>query len=257
MENNLSLEALAEVLEEKRTPQTPPKTALPSLASLLADADALPQSALYLGLAEDGLPVLLNLQDPTPGPILITGDSASGKTALLKMIARGIDLLHSPTSAQYCIITNHTDEWKAFEGGKNSVGVYALENEGTSAILESLVEWARNNKSKQSSVILLLDGLDTAIQLGGLAEQNLRWLLLRGASRNVWPLITLNANQAEALQEWLAFFRTRLFGQILNAESAALLTGSQVLKVNDLIAGSQFSLREENQLLKFWVPLIE
>lgn len=261
MENNyptpLILETLTEIAVERLAPQTPPKTALPSLASLLADANSLPHDALYLGLAEDGLPILLNLQDPTPGPILIAGDATSGKTALLKMIARGIALLHSPLEAQYCILTNHADEWADFEKSPNSVGVYPIQADAASAMLEALVEWARNNKSKESSVILFIDRLDEVIQLGGLSEQNLRWLLLRGPSRNVWPLVTLTAEQALQHQEWLAFFRTRLFGQTANPEAASLLTGVASLKINDLISGSQFAMREGTELLKFWIPLID
>ena len=261
MENNnrfdLMLETLTEAVEGKRTPQTPPTTALPSLASLLADSNSLPQEALYLGLAEDGLPVLLNLNDPTPGPILATGDESSGKTSLLNMIARGVDLVHSPSEVQYCIITNHIDEWNHFDKSENSVGMYPIQHDSTSTILESLVEWAHSNKGKQNSVILFVDDLYEVSKLGGLTEQHLRWLLLRGPSRNVWPIVTVNSAKATQLPEWLTFFRTRFFGQTKDTEIAKVITGTSLFKINDLIAGSQFAMREGNKLLKFWVPTIE
>ena len=54
------------------------------LAQTLSKFGKLPNSALFLGIAFDGLPILLNLSDPTPGPILVAGDQASGKRALLQ-----------------------------------------------------------------------------------------------------------------------------------------------------------------------------
>ena len=113
------IDAFVEVAEEERALQPAPAPDLRTLKSVLADSAPLPHEALFLGLAEDELPVLLNLYDPTPGPILITADKASGKTNLLQTIARAADLLHSPSEVQYAIITLHPDEWKNFHGNQN------------------------------------------------------------------------------------------------------------------------------------------
>lgn len=255
---DLMINALTELVDGKQTLQTPPATGLPSLTALLAESNALPQEALYLGLAEDGLPVLLNLYDPTPGPILVAGDQSSGKTALLKMIARAVDLLHTPTEVQYCIVSNHSDEWNRFDKSENCVGIYPIETETLTTILESLVEWARTNKgNQQSSVLLLIDNLQEVTKLGGLPEQHLRWLLLRGPSHNVWPIITLNSANTDQMQEWISLFRTRFFGQITDEQIAQIITNSAQFQLDNLIAGSQFVMRDGKKMLKFWVPLID
>src|SRR5436190_17462018 len=126
---DLMIDAMTELADEKRASSTRPAAGLPSLKSLLAEAHALPEEALYLGLGEDGLPVLLNPFDPTPGPLLVTGEAESGKTTLLKMIARAVDILHSPSAVQYCIITNHAEEWERFERSENCVGIYPIQHE--------------------------------------------------------------------------------------------------------------------------------
>lgn len=255
---DLMIDEIAQLAEEKRADSARPSAGLPSLKSLLAETNSLPQEALYLGHAEDGLPILLNLLDPTPGPLLVTGDQESGKTTLLKMIARAVDLIHSPSEVQYCIITKHEAEWERFEKSENCAGVYPIQHEATSGILESLVEYAHNNKgNQQSSVLLLVDDLHETAKLGGLTEQNLRWLLLRGPKRQVWPIVTLNSAKADELQDWLTFFRTRLFGQTADSGDAQAITGTSLFKLNDLVNGSQFAMREGNKLLKFWVPLID
>jgi hypothetical protein len=255
--SDLIFESLTELAEENRANRPVSTPGLPSLKSVLADAGSIPGGAIFLGLAEDGLPVLLNLYDPVPGPILITADHASGKTSLLKMIARAAEYLHDPSKVQYGIITAHPAEWIKFQNSKANAGIYSVHDAGANEILQSLVTWAHNNKGEQQSILLLIDNLEAAVKLGDQAEQNLRWLLLRGPSRSVWPIITLNADRAGELKDWLDFFRTRLFGHIDEAHIALAVTGASDAALNRLMTGSQFSMREEKNWLKFRAPAID
>lgn len=253
---DLMLEAMTEIIREekanKESPQTQPMPALPSLRKVLADISPLPREALFLGMANDGLPILLNLFDPVPGPILIAGDSSSGKTKLLQIIARAAEFLHSSDAVQYGIITAKPDEWKDLYGSENNAGVYFSQEENAGELLQSLVTWAHRNKGEQQSILLLIDGLESITKLDEQVQQNLRWLLLRGPSRRVWPFITLNADQVEAQKEWLEFFHTRLFGHIDEEKHVQALTGEGSL--DHLNKGTEFAIREGDKLLTFWLP---
>ncbi len=114
---------------------------------------------------------------------------------LLQTIARASELLHSPAEVQYGVITQYPDEWINFQENQNNAGIYATQDNTTQELLQSLVTWAHNNKGDQQSILLLIDDLEAVTKLDQQAEQNLRWLLLRGPSRRVWPIITLNASQ--------------------------------------------------------------
>lgn len=254
---SLMIEALTELAEEEQAHHATPLADLPTLRSVVADASPLPQEALFLGLAEDGLPVLLNLYDPIPGPILITGDQASGKTSLLQMIARAVELLHQPSEVQYGVITQYPNEWTNFQHNQNNAGIYTTQDNDTQELLQSLVTWAHNNKSDGQSILLLIDDLEAMTKLDQQAEQNLRWLLLRGPSRRVWPITTINANQANNIKTWLDFFRTRLFGYIRDPRDSHFVTSHPDKSLDDLIAGSQFTMLEGNNWLNFWVPVID
>lgn len=256
---DLMLTALTEIMQEEKAknaaPLSPPAPALPTLSQVLTQLAPLPQNTLFLGMANDGLPVLLNLHDPVPGPILIAGDTSSGKTKLLQTIACATDMLHTPDLVQYAIITPKPDEWKNLYGSENNAGIYNTNEENTKELLEALVKWAHQNKGEGQSVLLLIDDLDALLKLDETARQSLRWLLLRGPSRRVWLFLTLNASYAEVQKEWLEFFRTRLFGSVENSEHAYALTGDQTL--DHLSTGDEFAMREGNQLLKFWLPRID
>jgi hypothetical protein len=254
---DLMMEALTELVQDEQAPQTAPMPGLPTLKSVLADISPLPSEALFLGLAEDGLPVLLNLYDPVPGPILISADKDSGKTTLLKTIARAADLLHSPSEVQYGVITPYPDEWKKFHGNQNNAGIYFTQDDNARELLQSLVTWAHHNKGEEQSILLLIDDLEAITKLDEQAGQNLRWLLLRGPSRRIWPFITLNASRSHDLKDWLEFFRTRLFGHVENSDDAYLLIGNRNQTLDHLTAGTQFTLRENNELLVFSAPPID
>jgi len=211
----MMMEALTELKPEidaarqlKRAPAMPP------LDEVLAEFGPLPPEALFLGVASDGLPLLLNLHDPIPGPILIAGDSGTGKTALLQTIAAAAGKTHQPEELQFGALTSHPDEWS------------------------------------------VLEDLEVASNLDFDARQNLRWLLLRGPARRVWPIITVNTNRMENILPWLDAFHTRVFGAIKDSQHVQKLAAENA-ELNSLNTGSQFVLREGDDWLRFWIPSID
>jgi len=255
---SLMIDALTELVEEEQVQHAspPPASDLPTLRSVITEASPLPNTALFLGLAEDDLPVLLDLYDPIPGPILIVADEAGGKTSFLQMIARATELLHNPSEVQSGVITQHPDEWENFKDNQSVVGIYATHENVAHELLQSLVTWAHNNKEKGQSILLLVDDLEAITKLDQQAEQNMRWLLLRGPSRRVWPIVTINSSRANAMEAWLAFFRTRLFGHTKDASNSHFIANDPD-KVFDNLAASQFTMREGNNWLNFWAPAID
>src|SRR5215475_5945149 len=98
----LMLEAMAELKPEiDSARRTEAKPGLPSLGEVLAEIGPMPIEAMFLGVASDEWPVLLNLHDPVPGPILIAGDAGTGKTALLQTIALAATMMHQPEQLQF------------------------------------------------------------------------------------------------------------------------------------------------------------
>ena len=250
------IDALTEFADEEQALRPTPASGLPTLDSVIVEASPLPRTALFLGLAEDNLPVLLDLYDPIPGPILIIADKDSGKTELLQMIARAAELSHAPADVQFGIITQYPDEWKNFQGNQSIVGIYATQDNNTSELLQSLVAWAHSNKGEGQSILLLIDDLEAVTKLDQQTEQNLRWLLLRGPSRRVWPIVTLNASRAQDMEAWLEFFRTRLFGRIQDTHVSQLIANDSN-KIFDGLSASKFTMREGNNWLNFWAPAID
>ena len=258
---SMMLEALAELkpeLDAARRSEQPqqPIPSQPPLHDVLAEFGPMPNEALFLGVASDGLPVLLNMHDPVPGPLLVCGDGGTGKTAFLQTLAVAAGQMHHPEELQFGVLTSHPDEWNSLENIPNNVGVFPLYHRSAEDFILSLASWAHGNKTSQQSVLLLLDDLEAATNMEFDAKQNLRWLLLRGPARRVWPITTLNPNRMENILPWLDAFHTRIFSPIRDSGQTRLL-GAESASLNSLNSGTQFSLREGENWLRFWIPCID
>ncbi len=247
------LQDLAELPEEIRAPQERPHDDRPALKRVLKDIGPLPRAALFLGIADDELPVLLNLADPVPGPILVAGDSGSGKTRLLHVIAEAITQSHDPDDLRFAVIAEQPGEWEELSSSPNCEGILSFNEPLTVNYVGSLVNWGHNNRRSDEFVVLLIDGVE-GLHADGALHQSLRWLLLRGPARRIWPIATLKATRASAVSQWLPSFRTRLCGHIASDRDLTPLVGTLDCSFERLSAGSQFAMREGKSWLPFWLP---
>ena len=250
---SIALQALTELKSETDSSSSPVPAA-PVLSDVLAELGPLPLEALLLGLATDGLPVLLNLYDPHPGPMLIAGDAGSGKTAFLQTIAHSVVQTHSSNDVQYAVLTNYPEEWETIVGAPHRIGIFPVGSKGTQDFLQSLTAWAHSNKNTKQCVLLLVDDLESVASLDLEAVRNFRWLLLRGPARRIWPIVTLSAPRYGQVIAWLQNFRTRVFGRIANGQVAEAIAGENALVLGQLEARIQFSMREKENWLRFWLP---
>jgi hypothetical protein len=241
-----------------------PIPSVPALRDVLAEIGSIPPEALFLGIAADGLPVLLNLHDAHPGPLLIAGDAGSGKTDFLRTIAQAAAQTHRPADLQFGVVTSYPDEWESTQGISHRVGVFPIGHPSAQEFIHSLAAWAHSNKHTHQCMLLLIDDLELLASLEPESVQDFRWLLLRGTARRVWPIVTMNAPRYGQVASWLQNFRTRIFGRVANGQVAEALGADPASGLNQLEARIQFSLREKDQRsgalsatenwLRFWLP---
>jgi hypothetical protein len=229
-------------------------TGYPALEEVLARLLPLPENGLFLGVASDGLPVFLNLKDPRPGPLLLLGDSHTGKTDFLRGVARGASLAYHPQFLRFAVVTSYPNEWAGWEGSPHCHGVLKPADPRLNDLLIDLL--ARTQAGNNSEAILLLvDDLGSLMDCALDFLENLRCLLENGTARQMWTIATLNADQAVALPNWLGAFHTRLFGRIKDPQLADRLTFMPGANLRTLLSGRQFCIRERNHWLRFWLPL--
>ncbi len=250
----LPLETLTELAPEIQSARADPRTVLPALSEVLEEFSPLPGAALFLGLASDGLPVLLNLKDPLPGAILLVGDAGCGKTSLLQNIARTLTRTFRSEEVRALILTERPEEWKDLAGGRQEVLSYR--DDRIADVLADTSKWAHQNQDDRQFRLLLMDHFESLpAQLE--ANPDLRWLLVRGPARHVWPIAAVNAERFEKGPALVGACRTHLFGHMEDEHRGRALEGMGLPSFRSLASGSQFMMREGNAWIQFWVPNLD
>ena len=254
----LALDAYQEIQAELRQEQLPlPVTPQASAAGVAPKPPTgFPAGSLLLGMAEDGLPLLLDLYDPAPGPLLVAGDGGSGKTALLHSLARSAGL-QDPGDIQFGVVTPFPEEWTALENLPHCLGIWPAYHPSAQGFLSQLVSWAEALPATRQAILLLFDGFDLVSGGESQAQHDLRWLLLYGPERHIWPVVSVNPARLARLQAWLEYFHTRLLGQVKHIHNARMLLDDPQASLSGLLPCKQFALSQPGSLLKFWLPPLE
>lgn len=210
---------------------------------------------LPLGLEENGLPLLLDLYDPTGGPLLVAGDGSSGKTAFLQSLAKASDL-KDPGEIQFGVLTPFPEEWKVEETYPNCMGIWPAYHPTAGSFLRQLISWAEVLGESRQAVLILLDGLDLLSSCGFQFQHTLRWLLKYGSERHIWPIVTVNPGKLNHLASWLDYFQTRVVGQVKRSETAHALVNDPEIDLAALLPGCQFCLSRPAGWVKFWLSQV-
>jgi hypothetical protein len=164
--------------------------------------------------------------------------------------------MFDPRDLQFGVVTPSPEEWLGLNQSEHCAGLIPVYENGAMDFVLSLNAWAHANKSRQS-VILLIDGLDKIVSWNNNAIDDLRWLLMRGPSRRVWPIVTLNSTQVLQTKDLIPYFRTIIYGSIKDRRLLGEMTKSDNKDLDELTAGIQFAMKEGNEWLRFWIPRLE
>ena len=213
------------------------------LERLLGLFSPLPREALCLGTATEDDPVLLNLWEPSPGPILLVGDRGAGKTSFLRGIAWGAHILHPPSEVQFGVLSDDPEEWHGFNSLSSCVNVFPVADRQALHFLNSLYLWSQEVRAANQSVLLLLDGLEDLLQVCPETKGYLHWLLKHGPACRIWPIVSVDLSRLSEVKGWLGSFRTCIFARTTLAVTG-LLPGGESHQFQTLRTGQDFILCE-------------
>lgn len=241
--------------EIEASPALPPR---PDLTQVLEEIGPLLSGTIFLGLTEDGTPLLHDLfpaeeGEATAGPLLVTGDARSGKTAFLQNLAASLD---ADGDLLFAVITSRLAEWEPFEALPSSLGIWPGRPASIGRLLGQLCPWAESPR-RHAGVILLIDDLELVTEAGAEVRRDLRYLLLYGPERGIWPVTTLRASQVGARRTWLDYFTSRVYAHVASAPLAEYLTDDAQAQLGDLLPGVQYLLKLPDGWLKFWIPALK
>ena len=224
------------------------------LDKILAACAPLPSQALFVGIADDGLPVLFNLRSASPTPVLVAADAGAGKTRLLQTIARAAEFNNDPKDLQYAVLTEHPAEWAGLEHAPHCQAILLFHHALTTGYLNSAASAADLAPSAQ--LVLFIDGFEALASDADLRHAT--EILLESTPVNVWPFVTLNTSIAQAAIPLLEAFKILLFGYMRDLKGVRGLAGrSDTSGIHELQPPSQFAVRQAESWLSFWLPEVD
>ena len=259
----LGLEAYHQIQEELvlRPEATTRTTRAPLLQEVLGDLIPLPPNALFLGVCEDGLPLMLELSNPAPGAVLIAGDYLPATRYALHALIASLYALNDPDDLHLHWVTTNPDAMPDVAASPHCKSIYSPYERVVGDLVGSLAEIAEQRRySRQGGAVqfLILDNL--SLLLGHLEDHGwsvLKWLLLNGPASQVWVVATLEAAQAPELgSRWLQLFPTRLLTRVEDPKLSRFLLG-QGADLGGLIPGEQAVVRSGEYVLDVWLPRVD
>lgn len=218
----------------------------------------LPQLTVLFGRCEDGLPLLMDLQDPSAGAILINSGSKDHARYLMKSVLTSAKMINSSHQVQYTLITPQPETFgsllfqshchKHYHPNHREAGQYVLD-------ISALVEQRYSGRRRGPALLLSIDDLE-AFERGSLDEEafsHLQWIMHEGPSVGVWPIVTADLEGRGSFEEDLiSEFGTKIFDLSHYAPEPALNYG----RGSPFLHQPSFEISIGADALRFSVPVV-
>jgi hypothetical protein len=241
----------------------------PSLRELLMNSSSLPAQTAILGVAnDDQLPVLLDLNDPAPGSLLVVGDERQQALDLLRVAVISVALRNTARGVQFIVFSHRSETWNQWvdEQGlrRYSLAIVSADSTQAHEWIYRLADWAEQRDSGQYSgppVVVLFDTLSFMTRLLPDARQRLENLIRSGPDVRIWSIAAISTALAGSLGRQLEGFDTRIWGYTEDPAVYTRLAGVPAADARNLGSPGQFAVRVgpagDPDWLKFRLPSLD
>ncbi|MDW8068416.1 MAG: DNA translocase FtsK [Anaerolineae bacterium] len=245
------------------------------LLPLLRGLRNVPPVTAVLGIADDGVPLLIRLSSPDVAHILVAGTTGSGKTALLRAMVLSLAYFNPVRGGLRLVLID--PKGRAFgdlEGLPHLARPVICEPGEAVEALGSLVRFmeVRSREGNQerrgngnplspdalSTCILVIDELVDLLMVAGVeAERPLVRLLQRGREARIHVVAATQKPTAAAIGSLVkANFPVRVCGKVTSPEDARVATGWKGTGAERLLGRGDFLAVAEGQLHRFQAAYI-
>ncbi|MBP7693974.1 MAG: DNA translocase FtsK [Anaerolineales bacterium] len=226
------------------------------LKTLLRGLSRVPAATACLGLAEDGRPLLLRLNSPEVGHVLIAGRTGSGKTELMRTLLVSLALTQRQADLQFLLIDPKTRGLAPLAHLPHCLAPVIMEPPAALAWLTRLTaEMERRDRANLSRprIVIAIDELAELLHgAGPPAEAALTRLVQRGREAGLHVIAGVQKPSAAVVGPLLkANFPVRLVGHVASAEDARVASGVAGSGAEHLLGRGDFLAIAAGQRLRF------
>ena len=243
-------------------------------------ADVVPPTTATLGLDVEGTPLLLRLDSPDVDPVLIAGDTRSGKSSLLRGMALSLALHNSPERLRLLLL-DCTGDAVAFRGLEDLPHLACPVAYGPVEAIVSL-RWALRAMSRRAhmrpsaedeltfgdedegassspqgdepALVIMVDGADALCLSSNrrAASEGLdafRKLLSNGSRHGIHMVVA--SERPDVMIEVSEDWRSHIAGAVSSVEAARIATGLKGSGANALLGMGDFMVSLNAELIRF------
>lgn len=163
----------------------------------IMDEVEFPDNAVFLGVAEDGFPVLFNVLDEKVPNILIW----QGRVDILKVIAEYIMRVQKgnrrKTDIEFLILTSNPEHWKFLYNMSPTdlrqtpcIAVALINSDLADQLILSLASWVHDSKKAGKTVLVLVDDISKMFDMEFNVLNNMKYVLHNGSRKSVFVIGT-------------------------------------------------------------------
>jgi hypothetical protein len=233
-----------------------------TVRGLVESVQPVPPYSTVFGTCEDGLPFLMDLKDPSPGAILISGDKQTGKSRLLRSMLTASSLINPSSKVNYCLITSKDREFYNLTNKPHCLAAASPYDRSASELLmemSAITEQRRNGRHRGPVVILAIDDLAKIAhkRMDYDVFVHFKWLLEEGPKSHIWPIVTIDVQHIKKVDKrLLSAFGSLFFSNVQSPRLLEEITASYPPPANNLYPGYQFEFLYAGGWIKFTLPAV-
>ena len=218
----------------------------------------LPFNSAVMGLDESGVPLLLRLDSPDIGHILISGTTGSGKTVLARSMIASLALQNQPDELKLLLLDPKGRGYREFNGLPNLVcPVVTDPADGLHRLKWAVRHMEKRDESGINSplLVIFIDELADLMSIGGREVESLIARLTQGGREAGIHMVACTQKPATS---WIARsnFPTRLVGRVLSVEEARAASGVAGSGADKLMGRGDFLLLARGEISRVQVAHI-
>lgn len=233
-----------------------------SLERLLELHPGLPRETAVLGVGEDGLPVLLDLNDPTPGSLLLIGDEREKHLDMLRSVVASTAKRNPPRALQFLVITDDTLAWHGWieaQGyDRHCLAIVDRKSEEAQFWVMRLADWTEQRRMEgrgDPPILVLIDTLDFLPNVPYDVRLNFDWMIKEAPPARIWPIASISTQLALSLgSRMLRAFQGRLLGNACDAAVYTRLGGVEGQPSVNFVPPGEFAVKVGDDWLRFQAP---
>ncbi|MEK6221659.1 MAG: hypothetical protein N2D54_05375, partial [Chloroflexota bacterium] len=234
----------------------------PELSAVIEDNQPIPPYSVLLGICEDGLPLLLNLNSARAGGVLLLGDQGISNTYTLHQILYGATQIYTAQEIQIHLVSPHELTLVGLASIPQIKTCFDPAHNYCDLLIDELVNLVDSRQGQIHTPpihILAIDGLDILYKSIPVESQHqLEWLAKNGPEQGVFIFATLETNIVSAVpDELINTFGSRMLGNIDNMEMGNFLSGGAGSELQTLNLDREALVQSGNNLIRVTIPEIK